>query len=195
MKKTHQIITVLVAVVTLLTGCTKTENSVNKALKQGEATMNRIMDFKTQMEEAKTNPEMKSVVYMSIADALWNVEALFNLTYAYPEDSYGRTITCDTTLCLPVSSNDSVSINDLTVFYSQMFDAVQVIYQSIDIDDKQFIILDVEAGERNGGLHAINLHTVQINDHSQSSKIWHHTQATYGHREGLGRNEIVKGNL
>ena len=161
MKKTHQLIITLLVCAAVMTGCTKTEDTANEDVRQGEATIERIMDFKQQMEEAKANPGMKSSVYMSVDDAVWNVEALFNLTYAHPEDSYGRTVTCDTTLYLTVCSNDSVSINNLTVFYCQMFNAVQAIYQSVELDDKQFLILDVEAGERHGSLQAIGLHTVQ----------------------------------
>lgn len=161
MKKTHQLIITLLVCAAVMTACTKTEDTANEAVRQGEATIGRIMDFKQQMEEAKANPGMKSTSYMSMTDAVWNVEALFNLTYAYPELAYSKTVDRDTTLYLPVSSNDSVSINDLTVFYGQMFNAVQAIYQSVDLDDKQFLILDVEAGERHGSQQAIGLHTVQ----------------------------------
>lgn len=145
----------------IVTACTKTEDTANKAVKQGEATMERIMDFKQQLEEAKANPGMKSTAYMSVADAVWNVEALFNLTYAYPAANYGTTVTRDTTLYLTVCSNDSVLVNDLSTFYGQMFNTVQAIYQSVDLDDKQFLILDVEAGERHGSQQSIGLHTVQ----------------------------------
>lgn len=162
MKKTNPIIIIaLLAVAVIMTGCSKTEDTASEALKQGEATLARIMDFKTLLEEAKANPDAKSNGYMSVADAVWNVEALFNLTYAYPELTYGTTVACDTTLYLPVCANDSVSVSNLSVFYGQMFDAVQAIYQSVDLADKQFLILDVEAGERNGSFQAIELYTVQ----------------------------------
>ena len=163
MKKTLRIIATLMVFATTVAGCTKTEDTANEAVQQGEATLARIMDFKQQMEEAKANPAMKSTTYMSIADAVWNVEALFNLTYAYPVANYGTTVTRDTTLYLTVCSNDSVLVNDLSTFYGQMMNAVQAICQSVDLDDKQFLILDVEAGERHGSEQAIGLHTVQGN--------------------------------
>ena len=162
MKKTNPIIiTALLAVAAIMTGCSKAEDAASEALKQGEATLARIMDFKKQMEEAKANPGTKTASYMSIDDAVWNVEALFNFTYAYPEEKYDNTVSCDTTLNLYVCANDSVLLTDLSVFYGQMFDAVQAIYQSVDLNNKQFLILDVEAGVRNGSLQAIELHTVQ----------------------------------
>ena len=161
MRKTLQTITAMLVCAAVVTACSKTENTADEAVRKGEATMERIMDFKQQMEEAKANPGMKSTVYMSVDDAVWNVEALFNLTYAYPELAYSKTVDCDTTLYLPVSANDSVSIIDLSVFYGQMFNAVQAIYQSVDLDDKQFLILDVEAGERHGSQQAIRLNAMQ----------------------------------
>ncbi len=161
MKKTHLIIVTALAIAAFSAGCTKTDDTAIDAVKHGEATLTRIMDFKSLLEEAKANPDAKSTGYMSVADAVWNVEALFNLTYAYPELTYGTTVACDTTLYLPVCANDSVSVSNLSVFYGQMFDAVQAIYQSVDLDDKQFLILDVEAGERNGGLQAIGLNAMQ----------------------------------
>ena len=151
--------TVVVAISTAFVSCKK-EQAPTEAV-QSDATLARIMDFKEQLEAAKANPNEKSVGYMSIDDAVWNLEALFNLTYAYPDEEYIQTVSCDTTLFLPVCANDSVSIHDLSVFYGNMFSAVQALYQATNLNDKQFLILDVEAGERSNGLQAIMLHTLQ----------------------------------
>ena len=40
--------------------------------------------------------------------------------------------------------------------------------------------------------HLIN---ISIFDDSQSSTIWHHTQAIYGHRDGVDENDFIKGDL
>ena len=128
---------------------------------QSQDAFARIKDFKRQLEEIGLNPNERSVSYMSISDAVWNLEALFNYTYAYPGYVYGQTVCCDTTLYLPVCTNDSVSLADLYVFNGQMYEAVLALYQAVDLDNKQLVILDVEAGERNGNLQAIELHTVQ----------------------------------
>ena len=131
------------------------------ATNQGKSTLARIRDFQRQLEAVGENPNEKTVTYMSIADAVWNVEALFNYTYALPNNNYGQTICCDTTIYLPVCSNDSVSLADLSVFNGQMYEAVLTLYRSVILDNKQFLILDVEAGQRNGNLQAMELHTVQ----------------------------------
>lgn len=161
MKKTHLIIVSALAIAAFSTGCTKTYDTAIDALKQGEATLARIMDFKQQMDFYKANPAIKDGETMTLDEAIWNIEALFNLTYAYPELSYGHTVTADTVLYLPVGSNNTVLLTDLTAFYEQMYAVVRDLYQAIELDNKQFLILDVEAGERHCNMQAIELNAMQ----------------------------------
>jgi hypothetical protein len=145
----------------VFTGCNKNEDPADEALKQGEAILARIMNFKQQVDYYKTNPDVKDGESVTLDEAIWNIEALFNLTYAYPELSYGRTETADTVLYLPVGSDNTVLLTDLTVFYGQMYEVVRNIYQGIELDNKQFLILDVEAGDLHGSQQAIKLHSIQ----------------------------------
>ena len=163
MKRLNSIIAILglaiIATAVTVVSCKKEQAPDTR--NQSQVALARIKDFKRQLEEIGLNPHERTVSYMSIPDAVWNLEALFNYTYAYPDYYYGNTICCDTTLYLPVCSNDSVSLADLFVFNGQMYEAVLALYQAALLDNKQFIILDVEAGERNGSQQAIELHTVQ----------------------------------
>lgn len=163
MRLTKTSFTILAVAVLAMSGgivsCQKEQ--MPTTMQQDKSTLARIIDFKNQLEEADSNSGERTVSYMSIDDAVWNLEALFNITYAYPDGNYSQTVSCDTMLSLSVCVNDSVSINDLSKFYGKMFSAVQALYQAANLNDKQFIILDVEAGERSNGLQAINLHTVQ----------------------------------
>ena len=164
MKHNYRLISaaLLVALSTLLfVGCNKKEDSVDEALKQGEATLARIMDFKQKVDYYQAYPDVKDGESITLDKAIWNIEALFNLTYSYPELSYGHTVTADSMLYLPVQAGNSVLLTDLTVFYGQMYEAVRAIYHGIDLDNKQFLVLDVEAGERHGNLQAITLHSAQ----------------------------------
>ena len=145
----------------VFSGCNKNEDPADEALKQGEATLARIMNFKQQVDYYKTNPDVKDGESVTLDEAIWNIEALFNLTYAYPELSYGRTETADTVLYLPVGTDNTVLLTDLTVFYGQMYEVVRNIYQGIELDNKQFLILDVEAGDLHGSQQAIKLHSIQ----------------------------------
>lgn len=144
-----------------MVGCKKEQMPQAIEAREDETTLARIMDFKCQLEAVEATPNEKTAAYMSVADAVWNIEALFNITYAYPDEDYSQVVGCDTSLFLPVCANDSVSIHDLSVFYGNMFSAVQALYQATNLNDKQFLILDVEAGERSNGLQAIMLHTLQ----------------------------------
>lgn len=161
MKKLSQFLKTLPAVVIVLTMASCNKEQTNTELAQGEATLARIMDFKQQVDYYKANPAIKDGETMTLDEAIWNIEALFNLTYAYPELSYGHTVTADTVLYLPVGAGNTVLLTDLTVFYGQMYDVVRGIYRGIELDNKQFLILDVEAGALNGGQQAIKLHSVQ----------------------------------
>ena len=154
------LVTLLVASMAITTvSCKKEQTTTDTA--QGEATLARIMDFKQQVDYYKANPDVKDGESVTLDEAIWNIEALFNLTYAYPELSYGRTETADTVLYLPVGSDNTVLLTDLTVFYGQMYEVISDIYHSIELDSKQFIILDVELGERHGNQQAIRLQSVQ----------------------------------
>ena len=154
--------TILVALSAIvLSGCQKGEDSANDALNQGEATLARVMDFKQQLEFYKTNPGAKNSESVSLDEAVWNIEALFNLTYAYPELSYSRTATSDTVLYLPIGTDNTVLLSDLAVFYGQMYEVVSNIYHGIELANKQFIILDVALGERNAYQQALRLNWAQ----------------------------------
>lgn len=154
------LVTLLVASMAITTvSCKKEQTTTDTA--QGEATLARIMDFKQQVDYYKANPDVKDGEAVTLDEAIWNIEALFNLTYSYPELSYGHTETADTVLYLPVGSDNTVFLTDLTVFYGQMYEVVRNIYQGIELDNKQFLILDVEAGEQHGGQQAIKLHSIQ----------------------------------
>ena len=146
------LVTLLVASMAITTVSCKKEQTTTETA-QGEATLARIMNFKQQVDYYKANPAIKDGESVTLDEAIWNIEALFNLTYSYPELSYGRTETADTVLYLPVGSDNTVLLTDLTVFYGQMYEVVRNIYQGIELDNKQFLILDVEAGEQHGCNH------------------------------------------
>lgn len=128
---------------------------------EAQRALERISEFKNQIEYYKSHPDTREASSISVDDAVWDLEALFNYTYAYPELCYGRTMIIDTTLSLAISSNDSVLMSDLATFYNQMFATISAIYQSVTLPDKHFIVLDVEEGDLRGNQVEIILHTAQ----------------------------------
>ncbi len=161
MKKVYLFLITLLFASTAITMVSCKKEQATTDMSQGEATLARIMNFKQQVDYYKANPTVKDGESVSLDDAIWNIEALFNLTYAYPELSYGHTETADTVLYLPIGINNTIILTDLSVFYGQMYEVISDIYHSIELDNKQFIILDVELGERNGNQQAIKLQSVQ----------------------------------
>lgn len=141
---------------------TGTNNRTSETIDaQAEGTLKRIMDFKEQLEYYRACPDLRDGASVTLDDALWDVEALFNLTYAYPELAYAHTVVCDTVLFLDVEADNTVPFNRLTAFYDEMHGVVSTLYHGLDIDNKQFLILDVEEGEREGDAVAVRLHSVQ----------------------------------
>ena len=173
MKKTSFLVTILLVIMAAavaVVSCKK-ESPSAMPINQGqtsvssnttaESTLARIMDFKGKMEYYRAHLETKGGESMTIEDAIWNVEALFNLTYAYPELAYNHTVVCDTVLYLDIDADGTVPLSRLTAFYDEMHDVVAALYHGLDIDNKQFLILDVEEGERQDGSLAVGLHSVQ----------------------------------
>ena len=153
------IATTIMLVAITIVSCQKEQDAT--VLPTEKSTLDRIREFQRQMDAVESNHYEKTVTYMSIADAVWNIEALFNYNYAHTNNIYGKTVSSDTTLYLPVCANDSVSLADLCVFNGQMYEAVLALYQDIVLDNKQFIILDVEAGENKGNQANVKIHTLQ----------------------------------
>lgn len=161
MKKTALLLKALlvVSIATTAVSCKKEPTAPDTS--QGEATVARIMNFRQQVDYYKAHPGVKDGETVTLDEAIWNIEALFNLTYAYPNLSYGHTVTADTLLYLPLQSDNTVLLTDLTVFYGQMYEVISGIYHDIELDNKQLLILDVEAGEQHGNQQAIRLQSVQ----------------------------------
>lgn len=178
--------------------CQKEKTSIKEESQtddtQSIAILNRIQEFKYQVEYYSKHPEEKSSQYLCVEDAVWNLEALFNYTYAYPELCYGQTVSIDTIMHLPLSANDSIKMYDLVTFYGCMFEAVRDIYRSVTLPDKQFIILDVEEGHPQSGYVEIVLNTMQgsvvpsTNEPDPSNALTFPSGVSWWYGENLGNS-------
>ncbi len=147
-----------------MVGCKKEQMPQAIEAREDETTLARIMDFKRQLEAVEVTSTGRTVTYMSIADAVWNIEALFNYSYAHPNQVYGQTSCSDTTLNLQVCANDSVSLVELSTFYGQMYETIHAVYHASVLNNKRLVIVDVEAGEHSGNKQTIELHIVLGSD-------------------------------
>lgn len=138
------------------------DNDSNKMNEiQSENTLERIKAFKRKVEHYRAYPSHRDAASVTLDEALWNIEALFNVTYAYPELAYTHMEVCDTILYLEMVADNTVSMSKLAAFYDGMYEAVSILYHGVELDNKQFLILDVEEGEKQDNMVAVRLHCVQ----------------------------------
>ena len=115
---------------------------------QGDEAIASILNFRKQVEAYKKNPTMKSSETMSIAEAIWNIENLFNLTYAAPEEYYSETEEFEFSLYLPIDAQGNVMATDLYSLYEQARATARNCYANTGFADKGFLFMTVELAEQ-----------------------------------------------
>lgn len=148
---------IIVATVTaFLIGCKKekeTKTPDNEQVAQndpkGQEAIERIVDFRDKLEAYKKNPAMRAGETVSLAEAVWNIENLFNITYAMPEEFYSETANFEFSLWLPVDSDGRVTLPNLFNVYDQAVVEAQTAYANDGFNNKGFVFLLVNVGEQN----------------------------------------------
>ena len=156
MRKQHLLHAVLLVIVIAFSAisCKKEQTTLDTT--QGEATLARIMDFKQKVEAYQMNPAMKSGATISLTEAIWNIENLFNLTYAKPEDAYSETSEFVFSLYLPIDAQGNVLETDLFCLYEQVKAMARTNYANTDFVNKGFLFMTVELGEQIDGFARID---------------------------------------
>lgn len=136
-------------------GCQKNEDNIvtnngqpTTFSLQGDEAIASILNFRKQVEAYKKNPTMKSSETMSIAEAIWNIENLFNLTYAAPEEYYSETEEFEFSLYLPIDAQGNVMATDLYSLYEQARATARNCYANTGFADKGFLFMTVELAEQ-----------------------------------------------
>ena len=156
MKKTLRIIATFMVFAAVMTGCKKeqepqTSNDwqvVQNDLDAGK-TITRIIKFKKQLDSYRANPTMKTVETVSLAEAVWNIENLFNATYAMPEEFYSETATFEFSQWLSFDTIGRVSLSNLFNAYDQAVSSARTAYANDGFTNKGFVFLLVNVGEQN----------------------------------------------
>lgn len=150
--------TTLCLSVAFLVACSKDKTS---ELPPNQGNSNQFNDpieqlrtFSKQIESAKANPGAKNNETITLAEALWDVENHFNLTYSDAEQYYGQINDHEFTLSMPINENHEVLVYDAVNFYSDVIAKAREAYASDAFEEKGFISLAVkEAEEDNGVMH------------------------------------------
>ena len=109
----------------------------------------QLRTFKKQIESVKANPATKSNETISLAEALWDVENTFNLTYSDAEQYYGQISDHEFSLTLPIDENHNVLVYDAVNLYSDVIAQARDAFIADPFEDKGFISLTVKETEEN----------------------------------------------
>lgn len=71
----------------------------------------------------------KSEDFISIDSVVWNIEALFNASYTFPDLLYDKIVTQELVFSVPVNNN-VVSMSDVALLYDQIINDVRTAYSN-----------------------------------------------------------------
>ncbi len=132
--------------------CTKQEgankNTQDVALSDKNiAFIDKLVDFKQKVEYVKNNPELKSGEVVSTDEAIWGMEALFNVTFGFAGENYRATKTDTSKIYINVDNNGEVLLDDIVAKYDEITNVVTGFYHNSGFDDKGLILLDLKKGD------------------------------------------------
>ena len=138
----------------LMHSCSKSEvtrqpvaNNENLAMSADDIHFqNKLISFKDKVNYIRENPDYKSGEVMDADSALMYIESLFNATYGFPDERYGKTRTDQTTVLIDLNSSNEVLMDDVVVVFDEIINIVTQYYYQCEFEDKGFILLDISRG-------------------------------------------------
>ena len=119
----------------------------------------KIKGFKTQLIEKEYLTKGDS--YMSFDSVIWNVEALFNASYAFPDRKYVETVKHDLEFFVETNEKDEVLLSSTADLYDEVVNAVRQTYANDGITiDKSLMAIDVEKGDKVGNNVSVLVHVI-----------------------------------
>jgi hypothetical protein len=151
-----------------LDSCTKQENLEKGTDAQQEVQLtdedvafaNKLVQFRDKVAYMRENPGYKSGETMEANEAVLQLETLFNATYSFGDERYGKTKTDWTTLFLNVDNNGDVLLDDLVATYGEIIDIVTQYYYASGFQQKGFVLLDLDITETANNQLEIGLRSV-----------------------------------
>lgn len=111
---------------------------------QAKEAIGRIRNFRRQIKEHQANPQARSTGKVSLEDAMWDLENVFNVTYAHPEVPCLAKAEFEFSLYITVDTDGEVLVCDLLDLYADAVTAARVAYTATETGDKVFRYLTVE---------------------------------------------------
>lgn len=116
----------------------------------------RIRKFKSQLVDKEE--VMRNEVYMPLDSVVWNVEALFNAEYTFPERKYLETVKQELEFFVDVNADNEVYFGVVADLYDEIIESVRQVYSNDGINtDKSLMAVVVDKGEIVGGRAEIDV--------------------------------------
>lgn len=111
-----------------------------------------LRDFRKHIEQVNAHPNTKDDATLSLEQALWDVENLFNLTYTDAEQYHTGRCDHEFTLLLPLSGDHEVSVQDVVELYAQTVEQARQALSSEKATQREFITLSIKETEESEGM-------------------------------------------
>lgn len=144
-------IVAVVALALMLHACTK-ENPSPAGKQQVELSADdlkisqAIQAFKTKMDYQKDNPGYKSGETMSVDSARWYLDAVFNYSYAYTEESF-ETFNSGTFQITLEKNGQRIDFNEICLAFDDLKQQTLLIYYDTEGDEKELYVSNMVVTE------------------------------------------------
>lgn len=135
------------------------------------AFVKKMKNFENVLEKCRTT---RVDANMQIDSALWNMEALFNTSYTFPERKYVETVNQDLSFSLNVDDTGCVSMNTVADLYDDITNSVREAYANDGvIQDKSLMTVVFEKVEVVGDKASVKVHVVsgRANDNNDDIDV------------------------
>jgi len=162
------VVTVAIAAMVVFYSCGKQDMENSLISENQEVLMStddqifleNLVNFRNKVNFIRSNPELKSGEVMAVDEAINQVEALFNATYGFPDEQYGKTKTDSSVIQIAVNDYGMVVLDDVVAKFDEIINLVTQYYYGSGFENKGFLLLDLEKGEIINGQLVINLRSV-----------------------------------
>ena len=126
---------------------------------EAKAIVGKIRKFKEQLADREN--VIRSGISVPIDSVVWNVEALFNAEYTFPDRKYMHTVNQELEFFVDVERGDEISFGAVADLYDEIKGSVRQAYSNDGInDDKSLLAVVVEKGDVVGNRAEIKVHVI-----------------------------------
>lgn len=111
---------------------------------EAQRALERISEFKNKVKDHRNNSLARSSETISLEDALWNIENVFNATYSQPEIRCSETSEFTFSLYLAIDTDGNVLLSDLFDLYDQAVVEARYAYSNSGFTNKVFRYMTIE---------------------------------------------------